>query len=321
MGRREVPEITVIIPTMNRPEVLERNLTALAASEGIDFKGLEVIVVDDGSTTDATRRVVKRIQEEAPFTLLPLHQENAGQARARNLAMKRAQGRIWLFLNDDTIPTPGLLTAHLRSHRDHPEEESGILGRATLAPEIPMTTARALHLDHMWRQIHGLQELEWYHFWTTNASVKAAFFQRHTLEFDPEIRFVHDDTEMGFRLHHHGFRLFYAPEALGYHYHAITEKNFLLMAEREATSLSYWARKRPDALGDLARFGYTPAKKAWERRIKYPLLLPVFNSFTSPIWQVLARMSSRPIPPLARFLLSQCYAARKRRHLARIHRS
>ncbi len=310
------PKITAIVPTLNRPEVLARNLEALGASEGIDPCDLEVIVVDDGSTGDATREVLERTKEKASFTLVSLFQENAGQARARNRAMERARGRIWLFLNDDTIASPGLIAGHLRGHQDHAGEEAGILGRATLAPDIPMTPARSLHLDHMWARIAGKVELEWYHFWTTNVSVKAAFLERHGLRFDPRIRYIHDDTEMGLRLRDHGFRLYYRPEAVGFHDHALSDEDFLRMAEREAASLSYWAKKHPTALRELARFGYTPAKKEWEKRVKYPLLRLAFNPLTLPLWRRVARLGTGIAPPVARWLLSQCYAARKRRHIA-----
>ena len=313
------PEITAIVPTLNRPEVLARNLEALATSEGIDPGALEVIVVDDGSTGDATRRVLERASEKTPFALISLFQENAGQARARNRAMERARGRIWLFLNDDTIATPGLVAGHLRGHEDHPGEEAGILGRATLARNIPMTPARSLHLDHMWARISGRVELEWYHFWTTNVSVKAAFLERHGLRFDPRIRYIHDDTEMGFRLREHGFRLYYRPEAVGFHDHALSVEDFLCMAEREAVSLSNWAKTHPDAVQELARFGYTPAKKGWEKRLKYPLLCLIFNPLTLPLWLGTSRLGTRIAPALARWLLSQCYAARKRRHIALLH--
>jgi GT2 family glycosyltransferase len=311
-------DLTVIIPTHDRPDVLARNLRALDASEEVDLARVQVIVVDDGSPGQATGRTLDALRRDLGLELEVITQANAGQAAARNRAMERAHGAIWLFLNDDTIPTPGLLAAHLRAHAAHPEEQTGILGHATLAPEIPLTTARSLHLDHMWRRLRGRTELEWHEFWTTNVSVKAAFLRRHDLAFDPAIRYVHDDTEMGQRLAARGFRLRYEPAAVGYHDHAIGEDDLLRMAEREAASLVYWARKRPDTAAALARFGYTPAKRAWERRFKYPLLAVAFNRGTEPLWRAGVRCASRLAPGLARFLLSQCYAARKRRAIARL---
>lgn len=311
------PEMTVIIPTYDRPDVLGRNLRALAASTEIDLDRVEVIVVDDGSPGEQTARTLAELERELPLRFEVITQANAGQAAARNRAMETARGAIWVFLNDDTIPTPTLLAAHLRAHAAHPEEHVGILGRATLAPGIPMTTARSLHLDHMWERLQGRTQLAWYEFWTTNVSVKAAFLRRHGLAFDPAIRYIHDDTELGQRLAEHGFRLCYDPTAIGHHDHAISEDAFLRMAEREAASLVYWARKRPATVAMLARFGYTPAKRRSERWFKYPILATAFNRATEPLWRICARRFDRLAPGLARFFLSQCYAARKRRAIAR----
>lgn len=310
------PELTAIIPTFNRPEILERCLLALGASEGVDLARMEVIVVDDGSPGDAVADLLDRLRDAMPYPLVTLHQENAGQARARNRAMEVARGRLWLFINDDTIATPGMVAAHLEGHARHPEPEAGILGRVTLEPGIPMTAPRSLHFDHMYASIEGRTELEWHQFWTTSLSVKASFFKQHAIAFDAEIRYLHDDVEVGQRLQEHGFRLFYDAQCLGYHDHAITEADLFKNAEREAQSLVYWARKRPDRVGELARFGYTPVKKTWERIIKYPLLAVGFNALTVPVWRRMARVAWPVIPAVSRFLLSQCYAATKRRRIA-----
>ena len=199
--------------------------------------------------------------------------------------------------------------------RTTPRRSRASWAHVTLAPGIALTPARALHLDHVWKAIAGRESLDWHQFWTTNVSVKAAFLRRHRLLFDPAIRYIHDDTEFGQRLFEHGFRLFYAPYAVAYHDHAITEAGFLRMAEREAASLVYWARKRPDRVGELARFGYTPARKRWEKILKYPLLAMAFNRVTLPVWRLLSRVTWRLSPWLSCFFLSQCYAARKRRRI------
>lgn len=313
-------DLTVIIPTMDRPDVLARNLAALRASDGIAPERFEVIVIDDGSHGPETGAVLERFAVDAPFRFHHFRQANAGQAAARNEAMAIATGRVWLFINDDTIPTPTLLAEHVRAHERHDGEADCVLGRVTLAPEIPRTTPRDLHLDHMWAKLAGRERLEWYHFWTTNVSVKAAFLTRHGIRFDPTFRYVHDDTEIGRRLDDAGMRLHYAPDALGYHDHPIDQAGFLRMATREAASLHRWAEKDPARRGDLAIFGYTPSKAPWERALKYPCLALVFNRATVPIWAATSRATERIAPPVSRALLSQCYAARKRAAIAALRR-
>ncbi len=43
----ELPAVSVIVPTFNRPNELRRLLTALARQEGASF---EVVIVDDGGS-------------------------------------------------------------------------------------------------------------------------------------------------------------------------------------------------------------------------------------------------------------------------------
>lgn len=78
------PDISVIIPTYNRPRQLAQCLEALSATRGGNF---EVIVVDDGSPEPAeavTHTFADRLD------IICLRQKNAGPASARNAG--RADG-------------------------------------------------------------------------------------------------------------------------------------------------------------------------------------------------------------------------------------
>lgn len=300
------PLLTALVPTCNRPRVLRRALLALAAAEGVELARVEVIVVDDGSAGEETPAVLRALGGEVPYRLVSLRQSRQGQAAARNLALPRARGRLLLFLNDDTIATPGLLAAHLAAHGAHPEPTAAVLGRVTLAPEVPRTPWRDLHLDRMWRRLRPGRPLEWHHFWTTNLSLKRSFLARTGETFDPAIRYLHDDTELGWRLRRHGLVLHYAPKALAYHDHPLALEEFLVLAEREARSLAYWARKDPTVVPALRRFGYG------RRRGYHPLLDRLFAPALEPWWRRCVA-ALRPFPPLARLLLAQLYGARKRR--------
>lgn len=90
------PEISVIIPTRNRGAALAAALACLAAQE-IDPSCFEVIVVDDGGSDD-TEAVVAR---SYPFTAQYHRQTNQGAVVARRTGVALAQGRIFVFLDDD----------------------------------------------------------------------------------------------------------------------------------------------------------------------------------------------------------------------------
>ncbi len=103
-------EFSIVIPTHNRAELVARTVAAFLAQEGASF---EVIVVDDGSTDDTALR----LQCIADGRLRLVQQANRGLAAARNVGFAQAQGRYVLFNDDDIIPEPGFLQAHLELHR------------------------------------------------------------------------------------------------------------------------------------------------------------------------------------------------------------
>ncbi|VAV83882.1 hypothetical protein MNBD_DELTA01-141, partial [hydrothermal vent metagenome] len=68
--------VSVIIPTYNRAGYL---LEAIESVLGQTCTGIEIIVVDDGST-DETRERLKPYQDKIQYVYI----ENGGPARARN---------------------------------------------------------------------------------------------------------------------------------------------------------------------------------------------------------------------------------------------
>lgn len=117
-------ELSVIIPTYNRPETLRRTLDCLAsaARQGESF---EVILVDDGSPEPIR-------SAEHPFRITLLHQDRQGPTQARNLGAQYSQGQVLVFLDDDICPRPDCLT---RLYQAVLSAEKTILNGALLLPE------------------------------------------------------------------------------------------------------------------------------------------------------------------------------------------
>lgn len=101
---------SIIIATYNRAAYLSKCLEALAALE-TDPTTFEVIVVDNNSS-DNTREVVQSfVQSHPTMSIHYLFEKEQGAALARNSAITEAQGEIFCFLDDDTVPTPTWLRA------------------------------------------------------------------------------------------------------------------------------------------------------------------------------------------------------------------
>jgi glycosyltransferase involved in cell wall biosynthesis len=96
-----LPEISVVVPTRDRPAALEVCLQALDAQTVAER--LEVVVVDDGSNDpDAVAGVVAR----HPAARVVRHDSPAGPATARNTGARAGSGAILCFTDDDCVAEP-----------------------------------------------------------------------------------------------------------------------------------------------------------------------------------------------------------------------
>jgi len=87
-------EISVIIPTYNRPDYLPG---AIETVRGQTHDSVEIIVVDDGSEEDYATAVCEGYDEVDLYK----HTENRGLSAARNTGIKHAEGDYIAFLDDD----------------------------------------------------------------------------------------------------------------------------------------------------------------------------------------------------------------------------
>ena len=104
------PLVSVIMAAYNAAEHVGEALESVLAQE---WRPLEVVVVDDGST-DATPEIVRGYPEVAY-----VHQENQGPSAARNAAVEHSSGEfVANFDSDDLLPPTrvgdqaGYLLAH-----------------------------------------------------------------------------------------------------------------------------------------------------------------------------------------------------------------
>ncbi|MGB3295626.1 MAG: glycosyltransferase family 2 protein [Phormidesmis sp.] len=106
------PLLTIIIPTYNRPDLLQRAVqSALAQAADLPEGSLEIVVVDDGSSVPAS------LPAQASLRLVRLP-DNCGGAAARNEGARVAQGRYITYLDDDDKLLPGMAAAALKALRE-----------------------------------------------------------------------------------------------------------------------------------------------------------------------------------------------------------
>jgi glycosyltransferase involved in cell wall biosynthesis len=108
----ELPSISVVVPTYNGAPLLERVLRPLLE----DPAASEVIVVVDGSP-DESFELVERLARNEP-RLRPMLIENRGDMGAREAGARAAAGEVVLFIDDDVLADPGLVTGHAIRHAE-----------------------------------------------------------------------------------------------------------------------------------------------------------------------------------------------------------
>lgn len=92
-----VGRITVVVATRDRPEDARRCVASVLASAWND---LEVIVVDNAPSSDATRTVVASFTDPRLQYVL---EARAGVSRARNAGLAAATGDVVAFVDDDVV--------------------------------------------------------------------------------------------------------------------------------------------------------------------------------------------------------------------------
>ena len=105
MTTESSPLVTAVIPAYNAERYLR---DAIDSVLGQTFPGIEVIVVDDGST-DGTARIARSFGDRVQY----VHQENRGVSSARNRGVAMARGTFIAFLDADDVWLPNKIQAQL----------------------------------------------------------------------------------------------------------------------------------------------------------------------------------------------------------------
>jgi GT2 family glycosyltransferase len=108
------PEVTVVIPTKDRWQLLSQ--TALPAALGQEDVVIEVIVVDDGSRDETPDRLHELARSDPRLSVLR-HERPRGVSAARNTGIRAARGEWVAFLDDDDVWSPLKLRSQLASPR------------------------------------------------------------------------------------------------------------------------------------------------------------------------------------------------------------
>jgi len=116
------PLVSIIICSYNRAHLLPQTLASVFSQE---YKPVEIIIVDDGST-DYTNEVIAGYGDSVRY----FRQENKGIAEARTTGCRLAKGDFIAFHDDDDLMVGSRIVRLYEVFKDHP---SAVLGFAECA--------------------------------------------------------------------------------------------------------------------------------------------------------------------------------------------
>jgi len=249
---------SIIIPTYNRLQDLQRVVTAVRGQTVPPETELEVVVVDDGSS-DGTWDWLSEQCEETRF--VPLRQNNAGPASARNRGVEAASGEIVIFLGDDTVPQPGWLVAHLEEHRlfGGPGPVA-VLGYTSFPPNAESPFLRFINeygAQFGYLIIEDPCDVPFNFFYTSNISLPRSELERRGGFREDFPAAAWEDIEFAYRAAADGLRIRYQPRARTIHHHCVQPRTFCRRQRTSGHSAAIFADLHPE-LGNLlgvARLG------------------------------------------------------------------
>jgi GT2 family glycosyltransferase len=201
------PSISVIVPVFNGSKFLPFCLDALFASQ---YKPVEVMVIDDGSTDNSAQ-----ISRDKGATVLVSERRQSGPAAARNLAAKKVRSDILLFVDADVVVKADTLTKVVAAFERNPEI-SALFGSYDDAPGEKNFLSQYRNLLHHF--VHQNSNPEASTFWAGLGAIRReAFLAIHGFDCErfavPSI----EDIELGTRLRAAGHRILLAKEIQATH--------------------------------------------------------------------------------------------------------
>lgn len=118
--------ISVIIPTFNRKNDLERCIVSILKQ---NYKDFEIIVVDNGPSTDATKVLMGTLVKRYP-NITYIQTTQKGCIFSRNLGARKSRGELLLTVDDDVeLLTPDTFDIVIETFA---EQDIGVVGAIEL---------------------------------------------------------------------------------------------------------------------------------------------------------------------------------------------
>lgn len=161
------PQISAVICTRDRPEMLRRAIASVLANTGVQFE----LVVIDQSDNAASAEVVESFGESLRY----VKSDTRGLSKARNLGARLALAEVVAFTDDDCEVPDGWLRRAVEVMQGQPEAAL-CYGTVTAAPELQSKhgSVPALQVSHR-RLVGGTRPYELFGMGANMVVLRSAF--------------------------------------------------------------------------------------------------------------------------------------------------
>lgn len=210
--------LSVLICTYNRPELLTRALEAL--TKRTEEKPDQIVVVNSGD--DRTDRVVEWFmianKDEIEIDLVRTINKNA--AANRNVGLPHCRGDVIAITDDDAEVFPNWVRLLKEAHKEHPE--AGAVGGPVIGTSTDSLVAKAADLITFpdWPQARYVRTLP-----TVNIAYKREVVDS-VGQLDDTL-FCGEDVDYNWRVQKLGYKIYFDPRIMVYHQHRPTLNGFL----------------------------------------------------------------------------------------------
>jgi len=224
---KKLPSVSIIIPTLNRKEVLKEALFSL---NKVDYPRdrLEVVVVSDGST-DGTNKLIPQVKVKLNYKFIFVKKKRGGISQAKNTAIRKSKGQIIVSTDDDCLFRKKWLKNLIKPFSDSLVGAAGSSDKAVRSEGV-----LAKSIDYAFSSfigsggIHGLfLKVKLGKFYPIGCNMA---FSRKVVKkigfFDKDLA-PGEETDFNHRIEGAGFKLVYVPNAFVWHRPRSSVKTFI----------------------------------------------------------------------------------------------
>ena len=237
-------QASVVMPYYENHRTLLACLQSFA-QQSVAAASYEIIVADDGSPHPAAPLVDGH---DFGVSVTMVHTQHCGQAGATNAGIQAACGKIILLTCADIMAHPQLLALHLAEHAIA-SRPVGVIGAIPYADSVSMTPfmryLAGCGPQFAFEWIRDANNVRPEFFYAPNVSVQRDALLKVGM-FDARFEYGYQDTDLGKRLRARGVKLIYRSQAVAYHDHPNTLRNFVSRQQRVGAALLDFLVKHPD---------------------------------------------------------------------------